>query len=93
MTDFLIDKFLPILISAFLGGGGAVAFIKRYSSPVKEVLELVAVVLESVEDGKITATEVRKIIDEADDIPAALSAISNKAPVARDRAGIELQDL
>lgn len=63
-----MTKFLDVLRFMLKSGLGV----------TKEILELIVVILESVEDGKITIQEMDTIIDESKDIFEVLATIKKQ---------------
>jgi hypothetical protein len=59
------------------------AVVQNFMVPAKEVSELLAVLVVSLQDGKLTADEIRKITAEARDVRDAIRNIKTAAKVAK----------
>jgi hypothetical protein len=72
----LFEFVLPYLATALISMSGAIMVIKKWMNPAKEIMEVVIVIMEAIEDGKITAKEMKKIIAEAKDVSSAIKQIT-----------------
>ena len=66
---------IAAVISFFLGIGVVAILIKKYVVVAREVTELITVVIDSIEDGKINDKEIAAILKEYKDIPLAIQKI------------------
>lgn len=72
-----MTSIIASVVSFILGIGVVYKYVKKATIPLKEIKELIGSIADAVEDGKITAEELKEIIDEADDIlPAIKDAVS-----------------
>ena len=66
----MMNLWLPLVISALLGVLAVFAgvHLKKFKQILKEISELVVVLSHSLQDNKITADEMKKIVKEATDV-------------------------
>jgi hypothetical protein len=76
MFEQLFEFVLPYLATALISMSGAIMIIRKWMNPAKEIMELVLVIMESIEDGKVTAKEMKKIFAEAKDVSTAIKQIT-----------------
>jgi hypothetical protein len=72
----LFEFLLPYLATALVSMSGVIVIIKRWMNPAKEIMELVLVIMTSIEDGKVTTKEMKKIVSEAKDVSSAIKQIT-----------------
>ena len=69
----LVDSMTTTDLTAHVGFGGKVAM--RAGAVLVEVGEVLQVSGEALLDGHLTEEEINKVLDEADDVPAAVNAL------------------
>lgn len=69
---------ISAIISFILGIAVISAFTKKLATALKEVNEVLAAFAAAIADGRISAEEITKIIDEAKDVPGAIIALFKK---------------
>jgi len=69
---------LPQIIAALLAVGVIWKYLSKIMKVAKEIEELLAVLRESLADGKITQSELTRIVKEAKDIPDAIREATKK---------------
>jgi sensor histidine kinase YesM len=70
---------ISAILSYILGIATVYGYVKKYTLPIKEIAEFLLTVVNALADGKVTADEVKKIIQEAKDIPDAFQKIKEKS--------------
>lgn len=79
MKDFILYSIIGGIVSFILG----IPFVKKvmgnFYMPLKEVSELVQVVIKALEDGKITKSEIQEIIAETKDLKNGFKKLKEKS--------------
>lgn len=77
----IITDNLGTITGAILGITAVSAIVFKLTSVLKETQELIAVIIDAMKDNTLTYSEVKEIIDAADDIPTAIKAALNDSKI------------
>lgn len=75
----MVEQIVSAGVGFLIGIPAVFAFVRRFTVPAKEVAELVNAVTQALEDGKLSADEIKNIIKESKDVKLAVTKIFMKA--------------